>query len=97
MNPTNHGLRIRTLGFGLVVESKELYELNELNKPNEPIEAARHADALVILTDWPEFRDLDYRRIKGLLASPNIVDGKNLLESDRVRSLGFKYKGMGRS
>lgn len=62
----------------------------------DPYEAVRHADALVILTDWPEFRELDYGRVKTLLAYPNVVDGWNLLDPNKMEKLGFDYRGMGR-
>jgi len=59
--------------------------------------AAEGVDALVVGTGWPEFRGLDFDRIKHLLKRPLIVDTKNLLDSVRLRALGFEYVGMGRS
>jgi UDPglucose 6-dehydrogenase len=58
--------------------------------------AAEGSDALVVGTGWPEFRALDFDRIKHLLKSPVIVDTKNLLDSTRLRALGFEYVGVGR-
>ena len=58
--------------------------------------AAEGVDALVVGTGWPEFRALDFDRIKHLLKSPVIVDTKNLLDSTRLRALGFEYVGIGR-
>ncbi|HTR66547.1 MAG TPA: nucleotide sugar dehydrogenase [Terriglobales bacterium] len=58
--------------------------------------AAEGVDALVVGTGWPEFRGLDFDRIKHLLNRPLIVDTKNLLDSTRLRALGFEYVGMGR-
>jgi UDPglucose 6-dehydrogenase len=58
--------------------------------------AAEGADALVVGTGWPEFRGLDFDRIKHLLKRPLIVDTKNLLDSVRLRAMGFEYVGMGR-
>lgn len=58
--------------------------------------AAEGSDALVVGTGWPEFRALDFDRIKGLLKTPVIVDTKNLLDSTRLRALGFEYVGIGR-
>ena len=54
------------------------------------------ADALVVGTGWPEFRGLDFDRVKHLLKRPVIVDSKNLLDSTRLRSMGFEYVGVGR-
>jgi len=58
--------------------------------------AAEGSDALVVGTGWPEFRALDFDRIKHLLKKPVIVDTKNLLDSTRLRALGFEYVGVGR-
>jgi UDPglucose 6-dehydrogenase len=57
---------------------------------------AEGSDALVVGTGWPEFRALDFDRIKHLLKKPLIVDTKNLLDSTRLRALGFEYVGIGR-
>jgi len=57
---------------------------------------AEGSDALVVGTGWPEFRALDFDRIKHLLKRPVIVDTKNLLDSARLRALGFEYVGIGR-
>jgi UDPglucose 6-dehydrogenase len=59
--------------------------------------AAEGVDALIVGTGWPEFRDLDFGRIKHLLKRPLIVDTKNLLDSARLRGLGFEYIGVGRT
>lgn len=59
-------------------------------------EAAKGADALAILTEWPQFVKLNFKKIRKILAHPLIVDGRNLLSSQNVRALGFKYRAMGR-
>jgi UDPglucose 6-dehydrogenase len=58
--------------------------------------AAEGVDALVVGTGWPEFRTLDFAKIKHLLKRPIIVDTKNLLDASRLRSMGFQYIGVGR-
>lgn len=58
--------------------------------------AAEGVEALVVGTGWPEFRGLDFSRIKHLLKRPLIVDTKNLLDSARLRAMGFEYVGVGR-
>ncbi len=57
---------------------------------------AEGSDALVVGTGWPEFRALDFDKIKHLLKKPVIVDTKNLLDATRLRALGFEYVGVGR-
>ncbi len=63
---------------------------------DSPYAAAEGVDALVVGTGWPEFRALDFDRIKHLLKRPVIVDTKNLLDSVRLRAMGFEYVGVGR-
>src|SRR5579863_10107122 len=62
-----------------------------------PYAVAEGVDALVVGTGWPEFRALDFARIKDLLKRPLIVDTKNLLDGSRLRALGYEYVGVGRS
>ena len=54
------------------------------------------ADALVILTEWNEFRALDLERVRGLLKAPLIVDLRNVYEPDEVAAAGFRYVSIGR-
>jgi UDPglucose 6-dehydrogenase len=61
-----------------------------------PYDVAVGADALVILTEWNEFKQLDLRRIRDLMAQPIIVDGRNMYEPARMAELGFDYYSMGR-
>jgi len=61
-----------------------------------PYEVAQGADALVVAVEWPEFRNLDFARIKNQLNAPTIIDLKNIYEPTRLSELGFKYVGMGR-
>ncbi len=57
---------------------------------------AEGADALVICTEWNEFKQLDLQRIKGLLRNPIVIDGRNIYEPDNMAQLGFTYLAMGR-
>jgi len=57
---------------------------------------AEGVDALVVATGWPEFRTLDFARIRHLVKQPIIIDTKNLLDSSRLRAMGFQYMGVGR-
>jgi len=68
----------------------------ELETSETPYQAARDADALLILTEWPEFYHLDLLEIKKLMKHPLIIDGRNLYEPGRMLALGFQYYGMGR-
>jgi UDPglucose 6-dehydrogenase len=54
------------------------------------------ADALVIVTDWNEYRHPDFGRIKAALRTPVVVDGRNLYDTSKMRGLGFTYASIGR-
>ncbi|HEV8562305.1 MAG TPA: UDP-glucose/GDP-mannose dehydrogenase family protein [Actinophytocola sp.] len=62
----------------------------------DPYQAATGADALVILTEWPEFRTLDWPRIATLLREPIVVDTRNLLDPQTLRRAGIIYTSLGR-
>jgi UDPglucose 6-dehydrogenase len=59
-------------------------------------EAVSGADALAIVTEWSEFREPDWNKIKKLMRTPTIFDGRNLYNPDQLRGLGFTYLSMGR-
>ncbi len=59
-------------------------------------EACEGADALLIATEWREFRSPDFERLKQLLAVPRIFDGRNLYEPALLVRLGFEYYATGR-
>ncbi len=60
-------------------------------------EAAKGADCLVIVTEWNEFKELDFKKIKKLLKQPLIIDGRNIYDPAALEKLGFKYVCIGRS
>ena len=59
-------------------------------------EAVEGADALVVVTEWNEFREPDFARIKGLMRRPAIFDGRNVYNPAMLREMGFHYEGIGR-
>ncbi|HUS61568.1 MAG TPA: UDP-glucose/GDP-mannose dehydrogenase family protein, partial [Acidimicrobiales bacterium] len=63
----------------------------------DPYAATEGADVLVVLTEWDEFRWLDFAKVAGVMHSPRIVDTRNLLEPAAVRRRGFTYDGLGRA
>jgi UDPglucose 6-dehydrogenase len=62
----------------------------------EPYELAQGCDALVLVTEWNEFKQLDFTKIKELMLGDVFIDGRNLYEAAKMRSFGFRYLGMGR-
>jgi len=90
-----NGARVRAYDPVAIPDARS--ELNgSVNYCDSPYAAAEGVDALVVGTGWPEFRALDFARIKQLLRRPLIVDTKNLLDSTRLRAMGFEYVGVGR-
>jgi UDPglucose 6-dehydrogenase len=59
-------------------------------------EVAAGADAVVVVTEWNEFRDLDLARVKQSMRKPIVIDGRNIYDPAIMRSLGFTYRGIGR-
>jgi UDPglucose 6-dehydrogenase len=62
----------------------------------DPYDAVKGKDALLLLTEWPEFREMDFEKVKKLIKNPVIIDGRNIFDKEKVKSLGFKYIGVGR-
>ncbi|MBT4073587.1 MAG: UDP-glucose/GDP-mannose dehydrogenase family protein [Chloroflexi bacterium] len=60
-----------------------------------PSDVGVDADVLVVLTDWPEFNDLDYAELGRMMKSPRMVDGRNMLNKQQMKDLGFEYVGVG--
>jgi UDPglucose 6-dehydrogenase len=89
------GARVRAYDPRAVPVLKRL--LNGLEYCSDAYKTAEGADALLLVTEWEEFRTLDLERIKRLMRRPVIVDGRNLYNPDTMRDLGFVYRGVGRS
>ena len=61
-----------------------------------PLTALKGAHAVIVVTEWDLFRELDKEKMKSLMASPNVIDGRNMYDPSDFRSLGFNYAGIGR-
>ena len=71
-------------------------QMNSIAYCKDAYAVATGADALLVVTEWDEFRQLDLDRIKGLMRRPVIVDGRNIYDPEAMRGLGFTYRGIGR-
>jgi UDPglucose 6-dehydrogenase len=69
----------------------------ELKPCQDAYQAAEGADALVIMTEWNIFRNLDFEKLKSVMRVPLLVDLRNVYDPDRVTSAGFKHVSVGRS
>ena len=86
------GARVRA--YDPVAEDRARELITGAEMCDTPFDALDGADAAVIVTEWPEFLELDLQEVKRIMARPVIVDGRNLLDAERVRSAGFVYEGM---
>ena len=63
---------------------------------NDPITLAECCDALIVVTDWNEFKHLDLERVRDVMNQPVLLDGRNIYDPQLMLDLGFKYQGLGR-
>jgi UDPglucose 6-dehydrogenase len=62
-----------------------------------PYECVKDSSMLIFLTEWNEFTHLDFEKIKGMMRTPYIIDGRNFLNMEKLKKIGFIYKGIGRN
>jgi UDPglucose 6-dehydrogenase len=90
----NEGARIQA--YDPQAMSLASVQLNNVTLCKDPYQVAENADALVLATEWNEFKQLDFQRIYQLMHHPVILDGRNLWDPDLLRKIGFLYFGVGR-
>jgi UDPglucose 6-dehydrogenase len=67
-----------------------------LSLTEDPYEVAKGADALLVLTEWEQFRRLDWKRVRKEMARPLVIDARNMLRPAEMKELGFEYMSFGR-
>ena len=82
--------------FDPVAMTEAKHYLPDIEYAIDEYDAIRGADAMIIITEWNQFRALDMEKVKSLLTSPKIVDLRNVYEPKDMRELGFEYVGVGR-
>jgi UDPglucose 6-dehydrogenase len=87
------GARIR--GYDPVVGERNFADAG-VERASDPIAAAEGAAALLVLTEWNEFRWVDFARLHEVMVAPVIIDARNLLDPHSLRQMGFIYEGVGR-
>jgi len=70
--------------------------LTDVNYCENPYAVAEDADALILMTEWNEFKQLDMMRIKSSMRQPVLLDGRNIYDPSRMKETGFIHRGMGR-
>jgi UDPglucose 6-dehydrogenase len=86
----------KVAAYDPVAEGRASALLTGVELCDSAMDAVEAADGVVIVTEWPEFLDLDLAEVKRRMANPVLVDGRNLLDGERARQAGFAYEGIGR-
>jgi UDPglucose 6-dehydrogenase len=90
----SEGARVRAFDPEAMERARVI--LPQVDYAKSAYDAAEDAEALLIATEWPEFRKLDWVKIRDSMARPLIVDGRNLLSPGEMKNLGFEYRSFGR-
>jgi UDPglucose 6-dehydrogenase len=90
----NEGVQIKA--YDPVAMENARRQLEQVELCEDAYRVAEGSDALVIATEWNEFKQLDLGRVRDLMRRPVIIDGRNIYEPDKMAELGFVYQGMGR-
>jgi UDPglucose 6-dehydrogenase len=90
----SRGAGVRSYDPAAMSKAQKL--LPEVQMCQNEYEACQGADALVIITEWNQFRMLDLERVKGLLRTPVVIDLRNVYEPEPMRAAGFAYTCVGR-
>jgi UDPglucose 6-dehydrogenase len=88
------GAKVKVFDPAAEEETKAIFPKIEYGK--DAYDVAKGADALVLATEWNQFRRLDLQRIKELLKSPVFIDLRNVYDPEQMKRLGFNYCGVGR-
>ena len=91
------GARVRAYDPIAMVACREQNPELRICYCNDALSAAEHADAIVIVTEWPEFSILNLADLAGRMNHPVLIDGRNLFDPESARAAGFEYAGIGRS
>jgi UDPglucose 6-dehydrogenase len=91
------GAHVRVYDPAAMPNARGILPSTDVVYANDPYETAAGCDALLILTEWKEFSDLDLNRIRLRLKHPVVIDGRNLYSTDRMTSAGLIYYSIGRA
>ncbi|MFA6317180.1 MAG: UDP-glucose/GDP-mannose dehydrogenase family protein [Elusimicrobiota bacterium] len=91
-----NGVKVKACDPVAAERARELPEFRRVKICKDLYEVAKGVDALALVTEWPEFAKLDFKRIYKLMANPLVLDGRNLYDPKALRAAGFTYCGVGR-
>jgi UDPglucose 6-dehydrogenase len=92
-----NGAKVRAHDPVAAEVAEKLFHGRGVELVSEPYAAAQGADALLLVTEWNEFRNPDLARLKSVMRQPVLLDGRNVWDAAKVRAAGFTYYGVGRS
>jgi UDPglucose 6-dehydrogenase len=90
------GGRVRAFDPAAMTVARTIFG-SKITYATSAYDAIKGADALLVVTEWNEFREPDFAKIKRLMKQPVILDGRNIYNPKQIRGLGFTYKSIGRA
>ena len=87
------GAEIRVCDPIAIIEAKKV--ISGVKFFANPYEALKEAEALLLVTEWKEYQNLDFKKIKRLMKKPVVIDGRNIYNREKLGKLGFQYQGIG--
>ncbi|RKY87589.1 UDP-glucose 6-dehydrogenase [candidate division KSB1 bacterium] len=84
------------IAFDPIAKENAKKILKDIEYGNTPYETAKNCNALLLLTEWNEFRELDMIKVKDLMKNPVLIDCRNIYEKEELIKMGFTYRGIGR-
>ncbi len=88
--------KARITAYDPVATSRAKKQLTRVKYTNTAEQACRGQDLVIIATEWPEFEKLNWLKVKKIMNSPRVVDGRNILDQNKMRKYGFHYVSIGR-
>ncbi|PJE69170.1 UDP-glucose 6-dehydrogenase [Candidatus Shapirobacteria bacterium CG10_big_fil_rev_8_21_14_0_10_38_14] len=88
------GAKVRACDPIAIPEAKKL--ISKVEFFQNPYQALKGAEAFLLVTEWEEYKNLDFKKIKKSMKSPIVIDGRNIYNRDKLKNLGFIYEGIGR-
>ncbi|MFQ5906642.1 MAG: nucleotide sugar dehydrogenase, partial [bacterium] len=93
-NLISEGAKVKAYDPAAMEGARKLLDGVEFCK--NPYEAAEGADAVALVTEWDEFKNLDLKKLRLIMRSPVLIDGRNVFDPKTAQELGFVYRGVGR-
>ena len=91
----SHGARIKVYDPKSMSKSKSVLK-GEITYCKNAYSAVKGCDSLVVMTEWNEFKEVDFKKLKKLMKHPVIIDGRNMYDPKEMKKMGFLYAGIGR-